>query len=108
MAIQLQMATQDLHFQTFRNENAKSKEERDALLVDPGFGKVFTDHMVDICWSDKGGWHRPRVQPYGPISMDPAAAVLHKKLPQDIHSVGVILSGGNIDFDMLAEICQAA
>jgi branched-chain amino acid aminotransferase len=77
MAIQLQMAPQDLHFQTFRNENPKSKEERDAILADPGFGKFFTDHMVDICWSEGGGWHRPRVQPYGPISMDPAAAVLH-------------------------------
>ena len=33
--------------------------------------------MVDICWSVGGGWHRPRVQPYGPISLDPAAAVLH-------------------------------
>jgi branched-chain amino acid aminotransferase len=77
MAIQLQMAPQDLHFQTFRNENPKSKAERDAILADPGFGKFFTDHMVDICWSERGGWHRPRVQPYGPIAMDPAAAVLH-------------------------------
>ena len=33
--------------------------------------------MVDICWSARGGWHRPRVQPYGPITLDPAAAVLH-------------------------------
>lgn len=33
--------------------------------------------MVDLCWSEKGGWHRPRVQPYGPIELDPAAAVLH-------------------------------
>ena len=33
--------------------------------------------MVDICWSVGGGWHRPRVQPYGPLSLDPAAAVLH-------------------------------
>ena len=33
--------------------------------------------MVDICWSEKGGWHRPRVSPYGPIQLDPAAAVLH-------------------------------
>ena len=33
--------------------------------------------MVDICWSERGGWHRPRVQPYGPISLDPAASVLH-------------------------------
>ena len=77
MAIQLQMATPDLMFQTIKNENPRPAEERDAILADPGFGKFFTDHMVDICWSDRGGWHRPRVQPYGPISMDPAAAVLH-------------------------------
>jgi threonine dehydratase len=43
-----------------------------------------------------------------PSGAVPAAAVLHKKLPKDIQSVGVILSGGNIDFDMLAEICQTA
>jgi threonine dehydratase len=43
-----------------------------------------------------------------PSGAVPAAAVLHKKLPKDIRTVGVILSGGNIDFDMLAEICQAA
>jgi branched-chain amino acid aminotransferase len=77
MAIQLQMAPQDLQFQTFKNENAKTPAEREAILADPGFGNYFTDHMVDICWSEAGGWHRPRVQPYGPIAMDPAAAVLH-------------------------------
>jgi branched-chain amino acid aminotransferase len=77
MAIPLQMATQDLHFQTFKNENPTPVAERDEILANPGFGKFFTDHMVDICWSEKGGWHRPRVQPYGPIAMDPAAAVLH-------------------------------
>ncbi|WP_036320578.1 branched-chain amino acid aminotransferase [Microbacterium indicum] len=59
------------------NPAPRSAEERAALLEDPGFGTVFTDHMVDICWSDRGGWHRPRVQAYGPIAMDPAAAVLH-------------------------------
>jgi branched-chain amino acid aminotransferase len=73
----LPMATQDLLWQVTKNTEAKTDAERDALLEDPGFGKVFTDHMVDICWSEKGGWHRPRVQPYGPISLDPAAAVLH-------------------------------
>ncbi|RQP11570.1 MAG: branched-chain amino acid aminotransferase [Microbacteriaceae bacterium] len=73
----LPMANQDLQFQVTRNENAKSPEEREAILANPGFGQHFTDHMVDICWSEKGGWHRPRVQPYGPIQLDPAAAVLH-------------------------------
>ena len=34
-----------------------------------------------------------------------AAAVLHRKLPAGVKSVGVIISGGNVDMDMLAEIC---
>jgi len=73
----LQMAQRDLSFTVTHNENPRSEEERAAMLADPGFGKFFTDHMVDICWSEHGGWHRPRVQPYGPISLDPSAAVLH-------------------------------
>ena len=59
------------------NEAARSAAERADILANPGFGKHFTDHMVDIRWSVQGGWHRPRVQPYGPITLDPAAAVLH-------------------------------
>ncbi len=74
---QLPMARQDLMFQVIRNENAKGADERAEILADPGFGRFFTDHMVDICWSERGGWHRPRVQPYGPLQLDPAAAVLH-------------------------------
>jgi branched-chain amino acid aminotransferase len=80
MAINLlPMATQGLLWQVTRNENARTDAERDALLNSPdlGFGKTFTDHMVDICWSELGGWHRPRVRPYGSIALDPAAAVLH-------------------------------
>jgi len=73
----LPMAEQGLTFQVTRNESARSAAERDEILAAPGFGKHFTDHMVDICWSVSGGWHRPRVQPYGPISLDPAASVLH-------------------------------
>jgi len=71
------MATQDLMFQVTPNENARSAQERAETLADPGFGKFFTDHMVDICWSQQGGWHRPCVQAYGPITLEPAAAVLH-------------------------------
>ena len=54
---------------------------RDAVLADPGFGRAFTDHMVEIDYTegsgDNGGWHDARVIPYGPIPLDPAAAVLH-------------------------------
>ena len=66
-----------LEFHRHLNLQSVSQSERDAILADPGFGNYFTDHMVDVCWSEKGGWHRPRIQPYGPIEIDPAASVLH-------------------------------
>src|SRR5690554_135947 len=71
------LAPTELSFAVTKNDSARSVEEREAILANPGFGQHFTDHMVDVCWSAKGGWHRPRVQPYGPISLDPSAAVLH-------------------------------
>lgn len=51
--------------------------EREAALADPGFGKIFTDHMVSIIWTREDGWHDAKVMPYGPIQMDPGASVLH-------------------------------
>lgn len=77
MTTSLPMATKDLVFQVTPNPAPMPAEKRQEVLDNPVFGTVFTDHMVDICWSEQGGWHRPRVQPYGPIPMDPAAAVLH-------------------------------
>lgn len=71
------LADTSLNFAVTRSLTPMPDAEREAALVDPGFGQIFTDHMVDICWSVGGGWHRPRVRPYGPISLDPAAAVLH-------------------------------
>ena len=50
---------------------------RARLLQDPGFGKVFTDHMVTIRWTQDRGWHDAGVRPRAPITLDPAAAVLH-------------------------------
>ena len=50
---------------------------RDALLVSPGFGRSFTDHMVTISWARGRGWHDARLRPYGPLPMDPAASVFH-------------------------------
>lgn len=69
--------TAGLLWNVTRNESARGAQEREEILANPGFGNYFTDHMVDICWSAKGGWHRPRVSPYGPIQLEPAAAVLH-------------------------------
>lgn len=50
---------------------------RDAILVAPGFGKHFTDHMISIEWTKERGWTDARVMPYGPLVMDPASSVFH-------------------------------
>jgi len=40
-----------------------------------GFGKYFTDHMFVARW-DGSRWGAPRIVPYAPFEMDPAASVL--------------------------------
>ena len=50
---------------------------REQVLANPGFGARFSDHMVVIEYSEAAGWHGAKVQPYGPIALDPAASVLH-------------------------------
>jgi branched-chain amino acid aminotransferase len=52
-------------------------EARAALLENPGFGRIFTDHMATIRYSADCGWHDARIEPRGPIQLDPASAVLH-------------------------------
>ena len=53
-------------------------ETRQQAIADPGFGKIFTDHMVVIEYdADQGGWHSATLQAREPIALDPAAAVLH-------------------------------
>jgi branched-chain amino acid aminotransferase len=45
--------------------------------ADLGFGQIFTDHMFVADFQEEKGWYDPRVAPYGPFQLDPAAAVLH-------------------------------
>ena len=60
------------------SSHARDTEQRAALLAgDLGFGKHLTDHMVTIEWDSESGWHDAQVHAYGPLSLDPAAAVLH-------------------------------
>lgn len=54
-----------------------SDAERSARLADPGFGRVFTDHMVTIRWSAGRGWHDAQLLPYGPLEIDPSNMALH-------------------------------
>lgn len=69
--------TQPLEFVRIPHPAPASAEARAALLLNPGFGRVFSDHMVTIRYSDDLGWHDAKVEPRAAIPMDPAAAVLH-------------------------------
>ena len=51
--------------------------ERARLTASPVFGTVFTDHMARVTWTADAGWNDRRIEPYGPLLLDPAAAVLH-------------------------------
>jgi len=66
-----------LDFEIRPNPQPVSAAERAALLTNPGFGRVFTDHMVTIRYADGKGWYDARVEARGPLMLDPASAVLH-------------------------------
>ena len=51
--------------------------ERERLLEAPGFGQLFTDHMITLRWTAGRGWHDGKLEPYGPFALDPATAVFH-------------------------------
>ncbi len=42
-----------------------------------GFGDILTDHMFLMDFDSKKGWFNPRIEPYGDISIDPAAMAIH-------------------------------
>ena len=71
------MAPMPLSFEIQRNSDARTDEQVAEILRDPGFGVYFTDHMVSITWTKGQGWHSATVKPYGPLTLDPSAAVLH-------------------------------
>ena len=60
-------------FSVQKTPNPKQKPNPDTLQ----FGKVFTDHMFIMEYETGKGWHDGKIVPYGPLSLDPAAAVFH-------------------------------
>src|SRR5699024_12749696 len=60
-----------------KNPQPQTPSVRDVILGAPVFGTQFTDHMSHIRYTQEQGWHGHEVIPYGPLSLDPAAAVLH-------------------------------
>jgi branched-chain amino acid aminotransferase len=71
------MTNGPLEFSLARNTSPASDEVRTGILRDPGFGRYHTDHMVTIDYDEGQGWHDAAVVPYGPITLDPSAIVLH-------------------------------
>jgi len=67
----------NLDFEIRPNPAPVPASERAALLANPGFGRIFTDHMVTVRYADGKGWYDARVEARQPIMLDPAAAVLH-------------------------------
>ncbi|NDK32231.1 branched-chain amino acid aminotransferase [Nesterenkonia haasae] len=66
-----------MQFEIVDHPNPSSAEKIAKILADPGFGTNFTDHTAVVDWTEQDGWHNARVEPYGPIALDPAASVLH-------------------------------
>jgi branched-chain amino acid aminotransferase len=56
-----------------RTADLKSKPADDSL----GFGTLFSDYMFNMDYDRQQGWHTPRIEPYGPIVMDPSTMFLH-------------------------------
>jgi branched-chain amino acid aminotransferase len=57
-----------------KTEKLKKKPEDESRL---GFGKIFTDYMFVMDYDVEHGWHDARIVPYGPIVLDPSAAIFH-------------------------------
>ena len=57
-----------------RADHLKKKPADESEL---GFGDISTDHMFLMDYEPGKGWRNPRIEPYGPLSLDPAAMVLH-------------------------------
>ena len=57
-----------------KTTSPKTKPADESALT---FGKVFTDHMLMINYTEGKGWHDERIVPYQSLDMDPACMVLH-------------------------------
>ena len=66
-----------LTFDIQKNPSPATASEREALLQNPGFGRIFTDHMVTIRYSQDRGWHSGKIEPRKALAFDPATVVLH-------------------------------
>jgi branched-chain amino acid aminotransferase len=58
-------------------QDPMSPEQRRSVLQNLGFGRVFTEHMVTLRYRADSGWDDGVLEPYAPLTLDPASSVLH-------------------------------
>ena len=68
------MTDQKLDIKFIPRKELKKKPEPGTKL---GFGKIFTDYMFEMEYTEGKGWHDPVIHEYGPISLDPSAMIFH-------------------------------
>lgn len=61
------------HISFKKAEQLKEKPDPDNL----GFGQFFTDYMFVMDYAADRGWYDPRIEPYHPLTLDPAATIFH-------------------------------
>lgn len=66
-----------ISFERISHPSLTDAANRAEALANPGFGTLFSDHMVSIDWDETRGWHNATLGPRVPLTLDPACAVLH-------------------------------
>jgi branched-chain amino acid aminotransferase len=69
--------TSALRFEYHPASTRMPAAERERLLTNPGFGRVFSEHMVGAHWTAERGWHDAGLVPYASLQLDPGTSVLH-------------------------------
>jgi len=65
------MEGQKIHVE--QSKTSKEKPNPKELI----FGRVFTDHMFVMDYSEPMGWHNATIMPYQKLTIDPSAMVFH-------------------------------
>jgi len=55
----------------------KERVEKVVLPDNPGFGVLFTDHVFEMDYNPRQGWHNPVIKPLENVSVHPATMFIH-------------------------------
>lgn len=85
---------------------------KDVNLDNPGFGRVFSDHMMEVQYENEQ-WGQPVIKPYGPVEITPSLNTLHygqsvfegtKAYYVDENTINLFRPGKN--YERLAKSCD--